>query len=223
MGAGYIVLTVFGSLVLLILLFLFSRVRLRVFFNENGSGFRLSWFIIRKKMKIEDATRLIEGHQKEEKPEGSEEKETAPAEAPTEKKVPLLWQIERITRLLQRIVDRLPGTLTLRARRIVVTVSTDDAAKTALLYGAISAAMSGLIEFVDRSVARVKCRGRDEVTVKADFVGGKTKADVDLILSARVIGALRILFVFLTSGNGKNKGKHKKKTQPKNGGAKTNE
>ena len=83
--------------------------------------------------------------------------------------------------------------------------------------------MSGLIEFVDRSVARVKCRGRDEVTVKADFVGGKTKADVDLILSARVIGALRILFVFLTSGNGKNKGKHKKKTQPKNGGAKTNE
>ena len=38
MGAGYIVLTVFGSLVLLILLFLFSRVRLRVFFNDALSG-----------------------------------------------------------------------------------------------------------------------------------------------------------------------------------------
>ena len=219
MGAGYIVLIVFGSLFLLIALLLFSRIRLRVFWNENGSGFRLYWFFIRKKMKIEDATKLIEGHKKEEKPEKEETKDSQPEpeEAP-EKKVPLVWQIERILRLLQRIVDRLPGTLTLRARRIVVTVSTDDAAKTALLYGAVSSAMAGLIEFVDRSVARVKCGGRDEIDVKADFVGGKNKADVDLILSARVIGALRILFVFLTSGNGKKKGKHKKK-KPKNNGA----
>ncbi|MBP5348999.1 MAG: DUF2953 domain-containing protein [Clostridia bacterium] len=218
MSAGYIVLTVFGSLLLLILLILFSHVRLRVFFNEKGSGFRLSWFFIRKKMKIEDATRLIEGHTKEEKTEDDKEKEIEPTEESTEKKVPIVWQIERITRLIQRIADRLPGTLTLRTRRIVVTISTDDAAKTALLYGAVSAAMSGLIEFVDRSVARVKCRGRDDVEVKADFVGGKTKADLDLVLSAQVIGALRILFVFLTSGNGKKKGKHKKK-KPKNNGA----
>ena len=218
MSAGYIVLTVFGSLLLMILLILFSHVRLRVFFNENGSGFRLSWFIIRKKMNIEDATRLIEGHTKEEKPEDDKEKKIVPTEESTEKKVPLVWQIERITRLIQRIADRLPGTLTLRTRRIVVTVSTDDAAKTALLYGAVSAAMAGLIEFIDRSVARVKCRGRDDVEVKADFVGGKTKADLDLVLSAQVIGALRILFVFLTSGNGKKKGKHKKK-KPKNNGA----
>ena len=218
MSAGYIVLTVFGSLLLLILLILFSHVRLRVFFNEKGSGFRLSWFFIRKKMKIEDATRLIEGHTKEEKTEDDKEKEIEPTEESTEKKVPLIWQIDRITRLLQRVFDRLPGTLTLRTRRIVVTVSTDDAAKTALLYGAVSAAMAGLIEFVDRSVARVKCRGRDDVEVKADFVGGKTKADLDLVLSAQVIGALRILFVFLTSGNGKKKGKHKKK-KPKNNGA----
>ena len=215
MSAGYIVLTVFGSLLLLILLILFSHVRLRVFFNENSSGFRLSWFFIRKKMKIEDATRLIEGHTKEEKPEDDKEKEIEPTEESTEKKVPIVWQIERITQLIQRIADRLPGTFTLRTRRIVVTVSTDDAAKTALLYGAVSAAMAGLIEFVDRSVARVKCRCRDDVEVKADFVGGKTKADLDLVLSAQVIGALRILFVFLTSGNGKKKGKHKKK-KPKN-------
>ena len=222
MSAGYIVLTVFGSLLLLILLILFSHVRLRVFFNEKGSGFRLSWFFIRKKMKIEDATRLIEGHTKEEKTEDDKEKEIAPTDESSEKKVPLVWQIERITQLIQRIADRLPGTLTLRTRRIVVTVSTDDAAKTALLYGAVSAAMAGLIEFIDRSVARVKCRGRDDVEVKADFVGGKTKADLDLVLSAQVIGALRILFVFLTSGNGKKKGKHKKK-KPKNNGAITKE
>ena len=222
MGAGWIVLIVLGSLALLILLLLLSHVRLRVFYNENGSGLRISWFFIRKKMEVDDATRLLEGHKKE-KPERTAEETPDKQEPETEKKkVPISWQIERITRLFGRIFDRLPGTLTLRTRRVLVTVSTDDAAKTALLYGAVSAALAGLIEFLDRSVARVKCRGRDEVTVKADFVGGKTKADVDLVLSARVIGALRILFVFLTSGSGKNKGKHKKK-KPKKNGSKTKE
>ena len=211
MNAGLIVLIVFGSLALLIVLLLLSHVRLRVYLSEDGSGLRFSWFFLRKKMKIDDATKLIEGHRKEKKPEKDEQKEPKPEEEKEEKRIPLVWQIERITRLLSRIVDRLPGTLTLRARRIVVTVSTDEAAKTALLYGAVSAAMAGLIEFIDRSVARVKCRGRDLIDVKADFVSGKTKADVDLILSAQVIGALRILFVFLFTGSGKKKAKHRKK------------
>lgn len=212
MNAGLIVLIVFGSLALLIVLLLLSHVRLRVYLSEEGSGLRLSWFFLRKKMKIDDATKLIEGHTKKEKPEKVEpEEEEEPEEKEPEKKIPLVWQIERITRLISRIVDRLPGTLTLRARRIVVTVSTDEAAKTALLYGTVSAAMAGLIEFIDRSVARVKCRGRDLIDVRADFVSGKTKADVDLILSAQVIGALRILFVFLFTGSGKKKAKHRKK------------
>ena len=221
MSAGQIVLIVFGSLFLLLLLLLFSRVRLRVYLNESGSGLKLSWFFIHKKMKIDDATKLIEGHKK--KPRKEEPEETEPKEVRTEKEVPLSFQIERITRLLTRIADRLPGTLTLRARRIVVTVSTDDAAKTALLYGAVSAAMAGLVELIDRSVARVKLRGRDEIDVKADFVGGKTKADVDLILFARVIGALRLLFVFLTTGTGKKKAGHKKKKAASKPAVTTNE
>ena len=210
MGAGWIVLIVLGSLALLILLLLLSHVRLRVFYNENGSGLRISWFFIRKKMDVDDATRLLEGHKKE-KPERTAEETPDKQEPETEKKkVPISWQIERITRLLGRIFDRLPGILTLRTRRVLVTVSTDDAAKTALLYGAVSAALAGLIEFLDRSVARVKTKGRDVVDVRADFLSGKTKADVDLVLSARVSGALRILFLFLTSGNAQKKRKTKK-------------
>ena len=212
MGAGWIVLIVLGSLTLLIFLLLQSHVRLRIFADGTRSGLVLSWFIIRKKMKIEDASDLFEGHKKK-KPEKPEKEE--PEETPREekKRVPLTRQIERITRLLGRIVDRLHGTLTLRTRRVIVTVSTDDAAKTALLYGAVSAALAGLIEFLDRSVARVKTRGRDEIDVRADFVSGKSKAEIDLALSARVSGMLGILFTFLTSGVGK-KRKTKKGAKP---------
>ncbi|MBO4284528.1 MAG: DUF2953 domain-containing protein [Clostridia bacterium] len=209
MGAGWIVLIVFGSLALLILLLLLSRVHLRIFADETRSGLVLSWFVIRKKMKIEDASDLFEGHRKK-KPEKPEKK--APVETPEEEKkdVPLTRQIERITRLLGRMVDKIHDSLTLRTRRVIVTVSTGDAAKTALLYGAVSAALAGLIEFLDRSLVRVKTRGRDEINVRADFVSEKSKAEIDLVLYARVAGMLRVLFAFLTSGI-------QKKSKPKKG------
>lgn len=164
-------------------------------------------------MKTEDAAKLFEGHKKSSTDKSDGKEVETEREEKDVKKIPISWQIDRIARLIGRITDRLKDTLTLRARRVIVTVSTDDAAKTALLYGAVSAALAGLIELLDRSVARVKTRGRDEINVHADFVGGKTTADVDIILSARVFGILRILFTILISGEFKKKAKHKRHAQ----------
>lgn len=210
MGAGMIVLTVFGSLLLLIVLLLLSHVRLRVLLNEGGASFRLSWLFIRKKMKIEDAEELFDAHKKE-KPKTETEPERVPeAETEDKKKIPLAWQFERIARLLSKILDRVHSAVTLRTRRVTVVVSTDDAAKTALLYGAVSAALAGLIEIVDRSVVRVKTKGRDKIDVRADFLSGKSRAELDLILSSRVFGMLRLLFALLLL---RDTGKPKRKKQ----------
>ena len=210
MGAGMIVLTVFGSLLLLIVLLLLSHVRLRVLLNEGGASFRLSWLFIRKKMKIEDAEELFDAHKKE-KPKTETEPERVPeAETEDKKKIPLAWQFERIARLLSKILDRVHSAVTLRTRRVTVVVSTDDAAKTALLYGAVSAALAGLIEIVDRSVVRVKTKGRDKIDVRADFLSGKSRAELDLILSSRVFGMLRLLFTLLLL---RDMGKPKRKKQ----------
>lgn len=210
MGAGMIVLTVFGSLLLLIVLLLLSHVRLRVLLNEGGASFRLSWLFIRKKMKIEDAEELFDAHKKE-KPKTETEPERVPEEKTEDKKkIPLAWQFERIARLLSKILDRVHSAVTLRTRRVTVVVSTDDAAKTALLYGAVSAALAGLIEIVDRSVVRVKTKGRDKIDVRADFLSGKSRAELDLILSSRVFGMLRLLFALLLL---RDTGKPKRKKQ----------
>ena len=209
MNAGFIVLIVIGSLLLLLALLLLSHVRFRVVLNENGSSFRVSWLLIRKKMRIEDASdafagRLMESTTEEERSEKEDEENKS-----QKKSESLSRRIESVSRLLFRLFDRVHQTLTLRTRRVVVVVSTGDAAKTALLYGAVSASLAGLIEIVDRSVARVKTKGKDKVDVRADFVTGKTRADLDLVFSARVFGMLRVLFLLLTSGKtGKNK-KHK--------------
>lgn len=213
MGAGMIVLTVFGSLLLLIVLLLLSHVRLRVLLNEGGASFRLSWLFIRKKMKIEDAEELFDAHKKE-KPKTETEPERVPeAETEDKKKLPLAWQFERIARLLSKILDRVHSAVTLRTRRVTVVVSTDDAAKTALLYGAVSAALAGLIEIVDRSVVRVKTKGRDKIDVRADFLSGKSRAELDLILSSRVFGMLRLLFTLLLLRD-TGKPKQKKQARP---------
>lgn len=209
MGAGWIVLIVFGSLLLLFLLLLLSHVRLRVALNENRSFFRIRWLFLRRSMKIEDASRLLEWGQVEEDEETQEPKDVS--ETKEKQSVSLSRQIARITRLFGRIFDRLPGVLTLRARRVVVTVSSDDAAKTALLYGAVSAGLAALTELIDRSVARVKTGRRDLMDVRADFIGGKTRADVDLTLSARVFGMLRLLFLLLTYRASQKRAKRKKK------------
>lgn len=216
MGAGWIVLIVFGSLLLLLSLLLLSHVRLRITMNENGSRFRVRWLLIRRTMNVEDASHLLSrGIKEEPEPEKTEEQEeTDEAKDKDKKKVPLSRQIARITRLFGRIFDRLPGVLTLRARRVIVIVSTDDAAKTALLYGAVSASLAALTEVIDRSVATVKTGRRDEIDVRADFISGKTRAEIDLTLSARVVGMLRILFVFLTFRSSKKKAEQKKKKTP---------
>ena len=214
MNAGYIVLIVFGSLALLLVLLLLSRVGLRVYYNANESGVKISWLFIRKKLKIDDASRLLDRRKKEKEPDETKktDKEPSPEETP-EKKIPLSWQIDRITGFVSRIAERLHGTLTLRARRIVVTVATGDAAKTALLYGAVSAALAGFVEFLDRTVAPVRTKARDEIDVRAGFLGSKSSADIDLVLSTRVLGALRVLFTLLTSHDSPKKKKGKKKTK----------
>lgn len=215
MGAGMIVLTVFGSLLLLIVLLLLSHVRLRVLLNEGGASFRLSWLFIRKKMKIEDAEELFDAHKKE-KPKTETEPERVPEEKTEDKKkIPLAWQFERIARLLSKILDRVHSAVTLRTRRVTVVVSTDDAAKTALLYGAVSAALAGLIEIVDRSVVRVKTKGRDKIDVRADFLSGKSRAELDLILSSRVFGMLRLLFALLLLRDTKKSKRKKQAGLPK--------
>lgn len=225
MGAGWIVLIVLGSLLLLLVLLLPSRVRLRVSYNEKGSFFRISWFFLSKKMTVDDAANVFSGHRKE-KP-GTDEEKTEPEEEKKkeepEKKLPFAWQIERIATLISRITDRLPGVLTLRARRVIVTVSTSDAAKTALLYGAVSASLAGVIEVIDRNVARVRTKGRDLVDVRADFVSGKTRAELDLVFSARVAGALRIFFTLLSSGGGKKKHKVASNQKQNNGAPQNND
>ena len=80
-------------------------------------------------------------------------------------------------------------TLRVRAHRIDICVGSDDAAKTAMLYGAISQALSYTTEFL-RTHMHFKVR---TIAVRADYTAEQTTADIKLTFSIRIYQVLSLM------------------------------
>lgn len=193
MHPALIVLTVIASIILLIVLLLHSRIRVRVVYNEKTFSAYAYWLFLRFNLNSddEDSSLLSEELLGNDLFKDVTDKDPEKAGKP----VSISWKIERVTRIVSRLLDRLPDVLTLKTRRVVVTVGTDDAAKTALLYGAVSTGLAALLEVIDRAVATVKTGKRDVIDVRADFVGGKTTFDINILLVLHLFTYLKFRFL----------------------------
>ena len=217
MNPGWIVLIVFGSLFLLFFFLLSTKVRLRLILRPDVCRVKVSYLFFSKL--LTDGTGRFFDHKKKKEKAKDEEKEPEEKEKKkTRSGLPAM--ISRLTWTAEKIADRFPDTFSLRTRRVIVTVGTDDAAKTALLYGGVQAALTCLFELIDRLVADVRTKGRDVVEVRADFVSGKCDADIDLKLDARLSKLLKLGWIaFKDWLSHKNKRKKKKKgAKPKENG-----
>jgi len=81
--------------------------------------------------------------------------------------------------------------MTLRTNRFRITVGSEDAARTAMLYGTVSQGVAYLLELFGKYV-RVR-RAKDNVHINADFTAETTTADVKLVLTMSALSALRLL------------------------------
>jgi hypothetical protein len=110
--------------------------------------------------------------------------------------------------------------LRLHAARLHVRVATGDAATTAVSYGVVCQSLSYLLALFDR-VTKLKAVTPD-VSVTADYLAEKPCADVDIVFSLRVLGALSIVFgaaiAFIRTKIKRNN--HKKQAALKAAGAK---
>ena len=132
------------------------------------------------------------------------------ATTPSEKRG-LLENLGFLREIVTMLLGKSAKHIRLRASRIIITVATDDAAKTAILFGAVNQAVVALIELLDQ--AKKWHRLRDsEISVKADFTAEKSTADISITLSLRVWQMLSILFhTALSYIKGKTKSKSTKK------------
>lgn len=100
-------------------------------------------------------------------------------------------KLEMILALLKLLYRETGGKLRLRVRRLHLLVGTDDAAKTAILYGVVLQSATYLLQWIDTHLLRIDRRD-GAMTVEPDFVSGKCHADIDLTCSIRLYTALVI-------------------------------
>ena len=103
----------------------------------------------------------------------------------------LAEQITDIADLARLILRRSLYHARVDVESLAITVASSDAAKTALLYGAVSAALAFLTETLDQ-FSHLRIRKAERYGVAADFSSDRTRADVRLHFRLRVHHLIRI-------------------------------
>lgn len=148
---------------------------------------------LKRKLKAEEKKRrkLEKQARKEAEKSGAIPKQIKPS---------LLDNVRFVTSLTEMFLKKFFRRLKIKVARLNITVATEDAAKTAILYGAVSQAVSYLIALLD-SNSNLKQVRRAQFNVNADFCATKSSADVYLSFSIRVgqilLIGLSVLFKFV--------------------------
>lgn len=117
----------------------------------------------------------------------SAEKKAEKKEKPTEDEHSLvkdLWEMRSL--ILDTVgffIHRIHTTLA----RIRVTIGAEDAAKCAILYGAVAQSAAYITEILRTQTI---LRKKEEVDIRADFTSEKTVADVDVRFAVRIGGVV---------------------------------
>lgn len=91
--------------------------------------------------------------------------------------------------IIKMVISRFIKYLRTDITKIHIIVATDDAAKTAIMYGAAAQGVAALLDIL-KGIPNVKVGYKTDILVKADFLSDKTRADVDILFSIVVWQAL---------------------------------
>lgn len=137
-------------------------------------------------------------------------------DAKPKKKSTLAEKLSLVRALCAALFRKTGKHLKLRAARLHIRVATGDAATTAVLYGAVSGSLAYLLALLDR-VTRLHA-APPQVSVTADYLSERSTADVRLVFSIRVAGAialaLSLAFAYLRHKADTRRARRKKELKP---------
>ena len=211
MIALYIIAGVLALLVLLLLI----PVRLSLVYSDDLSltasylFFRFPIYPKEKKVRLSDYTpRKIRKRKRKAKKKRRLENVAAKAKAKKKKTLEQkLRQLRLLLHILKDTYESILSAVRVRVLRLYITVATDDAAKTAILYGVAAQSTAYLLTLL-QTYTKTAAK-RDRVNVIADFCKEESEIDTAIVFSATPIAllllGLRAAFLFL---------KYKFKKQP---------
>ncbi len=158
----------------------------------------------------------------EQKPKKQKKQKLEKTAKPEKKEKQSIGDIVALVKLLIEIAKKVLAKtwryIRIKIERYDITVGTDDAAKTALIYGGVSQATSYLFTLLDET-AHFRVKRKAPVNVGVDFLAAETKANVQMDFCLRL---RHILSIGLEAGiiylrgikkSGKPKGNNKKENK----------
>ena len=118
--------------------------------------------------------------------------------AKKEKKSPaeILDIISLVCNLTTKIISRFFKHLKIKVARIKMKIATDDAAATALTYGAVTQSINVLFPLLD-SVKTLSLPNAKDIDIRADFTSEESEIDIKISFTLRVWHLLHVAFAAL--------------------------
>lgn len=181
---------ILGAIAVLIVLLLSIRVTLNIVLRDELAVYVRCLFIrIRlfppKEKKFDPKKQERKQKKKENKPK-TVLKEIEPEGV---QKSSLTEKIKLVTEIVSVFFKTFSKYLHVKLAKVHVKVASDDAAKTAILYGVVSGAISCLVELLD-SITNLNRLKRSSISVYPDYLSENVELDINISLSISVFGAL---------------------------------
>ena len=203
-------LIIIGAILFVIALILFLPVHITACVKDDAKVFLRILFV---KIKLFPAAKKKQKKKAKEKKQKQEKKEDKPQKKKKEKRdIPEL--IHSVADVLSVFIRQFSKHVKIRVLRYKIIIGTGDAAKTALLYGAVEQATAYLFAVLGENINFAFSKKNS--LVWADFTSEKTVADVKIDVSINVFGALAMVlptFMAYVRNFGMPKTKSEDKTQ----------
>lgn len=190
------------SIIVLLALLLSLKITLRITYEDSLRVYLKVFFVktrlypSKKKekkyphsMSKRKAQKIKDSLQKKSKPKKKKKKEEKPIE-----KNDLISIVSITTNFVKNFISTFTRAVRVKFSRMHITVASEDAATTAILYGAITQSVNVLFPLIDNIKSVKKLPSGKELSVRADFLTDKPTVDIDINLYVRVGGALKALF-----------------------------
>ena len=190
------------SIIVLLALLLSLKITLRITYEDSLRVYLKVFFVktrlypSKKKekkyphsMSKRKARKIKDSLQKKSKPKKKKKKEEKPIE-----KNDLISIVSITTNFVKNFIGTFTRAVRVKFSRMHITVASEDAATTAILYGAITQSVNVLFPLIDNIKNVKKLPSGKELSVRADFLTDKPTVDIDINLYVRVGGALKALF-----------------------------
>lgn len=163
----------------------------------------------------------------EQKPEKQKKQKSKKSAKPEKKEKQSIEDIVALVKLhieiAKKVLEKTWRYIRIKIERYDITVGTDDAAKTALIYGGVSQATSYLFTLLDET-AHFRVKRKAPVNVGVDFLAAETRANVQMdfclrlwhIISIGLGAGITYLRGMKKSGKTKDNNKKENKTENTN-------